>query len=97
MTHGTDTTSFNDFRNRLRDHLDQSKATGRPLLIKENGETEAVVLSPATFDELMDQAELARSLTLLDHSADDIRAGRVKPAKGAIKGVASEFGLKLDR
>jgi prevent-host-death family protein len=66
MIRTTDITSFTDFRSRLRDHLDQRKATGRPLFVTTNGETEAVVLSPSAFDELMDQADLARSLALLD-------------------------------
>ena len=76
MTRSTDITSFSDFRAHLRDHLDQRKATGRPLFVTTNGETEAVVLSPAAFDELTDQAELARSLGVLDKSMEDIKAGR---------------------
>jgi prevent-host-death family protein len=97
MTRSTDITSFTDFRSRLRDHLDQSKATGRPLFVTNNGETEAVVLSPATFDELTEQAELGRSLATLDHSADDIKAGRTRPAKASLHQIAEELNLKLDR
>lgn len=97
MTRSSDITSFTDFRTRLRDHLDQRKTTGRPLFVTTNGETEAVVLSPAAFDELMDQAELARSLSLLDRSADDIKAGRTRPAKAALREIADELRLKLDR
>jgi PHD/YefM family antitoxin component YafN of YafNO toxin-antitoxin module len=67
------------------------------LFVTSNGETEAVVLSPKAYDELMDQAELARSLTLLDRSAQDIKAGRTRPAKSAIRQIASEFKLKLNR
>jgi prevent-host-death family protein len=70
MTCSTDVSSFTDFRSRLRDHLDQAKATSRPLFVTSNGETEAVLLSPSAFDELMDQADMAKSLTLLDRSAE---------------------------
>jgi prevent-host-death family protein len=97
MTRSTDITSFTDFRTHLRDHLDQSRASNRPLFITSNGETEAVVLSPAAFDELMDQAELAKSLELLDRSMQDIKAGRTRPAKAAIRAIAKELKLKLDR
>jgi PHD/YefM family antitoxin component YafN of YafNO toxin-antitoxin module len=97
MTRSSDITSFADFRTRMRDHLDQRKATGRPLFVTSNGETEAVVLSPAAFDELMDQADLAKSLSMLDQSMEDIKTGRVRPAKAAIREIASELNLHLNR
>jgi PHD/YefM family antitoxin component YafN of YafNO toxin-antitoxin module len=97
MTRSTDITSFTDFRAHLRDHIDERKATSRPLFVTTNGQTEAVVLSPAAFDELMDQAELAKSLTLLDRSMEDIKAGRTRPAKAALHEIANELNLKLDR
>jgi len=97
MTRTTDITSFTDFRARLRDHLDQTKATSRPLFVTTNGEIEAVVLSPAAFDELTDQAELAKSLAVLDRSVEDIKAGRTRPAKSALRQIAKELNLKLDR
>lgn len=97
MTRTSDITSFSDFRSHLRDHLDQSKATGRPLFVTTNGETEAVVLSAAAYDELMEQAELARSLATLDRSMEDIKAGRTRPAKAALRQIADELGVRLDR
>lgn len=97
MTRARDITSFTEFRTHLRDHLDQSKASGRPLFVTTNGETEAVVLSPAVFDELVEQAELANSLKTLDRSTSDIKAGRTRTAKKALRQVADELKLKLDR
>jgi len=97
MTRTNDITSFTDFRNRLRDHLDHSKATGRPLFITSKGETEAVVLSPAAFDALAEQAELAKTLAMLDRSQEDIQTGRTRPAKAALGAIANELNLKLNR
>jgi prevent-host-death family protein len=97
MTRSTDITSFTEFRAHLRDHLDERKATSRPLFVTSNGETEAVVLSPAAFDELMDQAELAKSLAVLDRSMEDVKASRGQPLKQAVREIAAELGLKLDR
>jgi len=97
VTRTTDITSFTDFRNHLRDHLDQRKTTSRPLFVTTNGEAEAVVLSPTAYDELMDQVELVKSLSLLDQSMDDIKAGRVRPAKAAIRQIAKQLNLKLGR
>ena len=97
MTRTTDITSFTEFRAHLRDHLDQRKATSRPLFVTSNGETEAVVLSPAAFDELVDQAEMAKSLALLDRSMKEAKAGSGKPLKQAVQEIAQQLGLKLDR
>ena len=73
------------------------RETGRPLYITTNGETDAVVLSPEAYDELADKAELAESLAMMDRSTEDIRAGQAQPAKPALKKIAEELGLKLDR
>ncbi len=97
MTRSTDITSFTDMRQNLRQHLKRVKRTGRPLYITTNGQTEAVVLSPKAFDTLLDKADLAESLSVLDRSADDIRAGRVRPLKQAAREIAKELGLKLQR
>jgi PHD/YefM family antitoxin component YafN of YafNO toxin-antitoxin module len=97
MTRSTDITSFTEFRAHLRDHLDERKATSRPLFVTSNGETEAVVLSPAAFDDLVDQADLAKSLVLLDRSMKEAKAGRGMPLRRAIQEIADELGLKIDR
>jgi prevent-host-death family protein len=92
MVRSNDITNFTEFRAHLRDHLEQRKTTGRPLFVTRNGETEAVVLSPSAFDELMDQAELAKSLALLDRSMEDVRAGRGQPLKQAIRESPGNLG-----
>lgn len=97
MNRSTDITSFTKHRQHLRAHLDQVRSTGRPLYITTNGETAAVVLSPETFDALAEKAELAEGLAMLDRSREDIRAGRTRSAKAAIREIAGELGLKLVR
>jgi len=97
MARTTDITSFTEHRKHLRDHLRQVRATGRPLYVTTNGQTDAVVLSPEAYDTLADKAELAESLALIDRSQDDIRHGRTRPAKTAIEDIAKDLGLKLDR
>ena len=97
MARSTDITNFTEHRKHLREHLTQVRETGRPLYITTNGETDAVVLSPGAYDELADKAELAESLAMIDRSIEDIRAGHTQPAKPALKKIAEELGLKLDR
>ena len=96
MTRTGDITSVTEHRTRLRDHLRQVNATGRPMFITTNGETEAVVLSPAAYDELMEDAERARSLKMLEQSLADIKAGRTQRVKDALEDIAGEFSLTLE-
>lgn len=97
MSRSSDVTSFTEHRQNLRDHLRKVRETGRPLYVTTNGQTDAVVMSPEAYDELADKAELAESLAIVDRSMEDIREGRTQPAKPALKKLASELGLKLDR
>lgn len=97
MIRTEDITSVTDHRNHLKDHLRQVKATGRPMFITTNGQTEAVILSPAAYDKLAESAELAHSLAMFEQSQEDIKAGRTQMAKQAVDQIAAEFGLTLKR
>lgn len=61
-----------------------------------NGKTDAVVLSPETFDRLMERAELADSLSMLEASQADIAAGRTEDADVFFDRIAAELGLDPD-
>ncbi len=97
MTRSNDITSFTEHRQHLRDHFRQVQETGRALFVTTNGRTDAVVLSPAAYDALVDRAELANSLAMLEGSLEDIREGRVRAAQPALRKLAEDLGLKLDR
>lgn len=97
MARSKDIKSFSEHRKHLREHLSHVRETGRPLFITTNGQADAVVLSPEAYDALADKAELAESLALLDRSEADLRAGRTKQAKAALRATAKKLGLKLER
>lgn len=97
MTRTTDITSFTEHRQNLREHLNRLKETGRPLYVTTNGETEAVVLSAKAYDELADKADLAETLAMIQRSEADIKAGRVKPFREAMRDIARDFNITLDR
>jgi len=97
MARSTDITSFTEHRKHLREHFEQVRRTGRPLYITTNGEADAVVMSPEAYDALADRAELAESLARIDRSTRDIQAGRTQPAKAALRQIADDLDLTLDR
>ena len=97
MARSTDITSLTEHRRHLRDHISMVRESRRPLYVTRNGKTVAVVLSPEAYDTLADKAELAESLARIDRSMEDIREGRTQPAKPALRKIAEELGLKLER
>lgn len=97
MARTDDITSFTEHRRNLREHLRKVAETGRPLYVTTNGHTDAVVLSPQAYDALADKAELAESLGKVERAMDDVRTGRTQPLKPALKHIAEQLGLKLDR
>lgn len=97
MSRSTDITSFSEHRRRLREHFNQCRETGRPLFVTTNGEADAVVLSPEAYDRLAEQAEFAEQLARLDRSMEEVRTGKTRPAREAVREIAAELGLELDR
>lgn len=93
MIRTTDITSTSELRQNLRQRLDRLKASGRPLYVTTNGETDAVMLSPTAFDELVEKAQLIDSLKAIDRSMDDYKKGRARPFRKAMQNIASELRL----
>jgi len=91
-----DITNVTQHRDRLRDHLNQVKRTGRPMFItNKSGQTEAVLIAPETYDRIMEEVALSRSLAMIDRSMEDVKAGRGKDLRQAIKDIAADLGLEL--
>ena len=86
-----------DFRARLPEHLDQLAADGGPIMITRHGRPAAVLLSPRMYDDLMALVERAGDLEALRKGREDIKAGRGREAKAALKDIARRKGLHIDR
>lgn len=95
MVRSTDITSITEHRDHLREHLDRVNSTGRPMYITTNGKTEGILLSPAAYDALAEQAELAATLAMLERSKADIAAGRVRDAQEGMRQLAARHGVKI--
>lgn len=51
-----DVYSLTDFKQNAKEHLDRLRATGRPEILTVNGKAEAVVMTPETYDRLVEVA-----------------------------------------
>jgi prevent-host-death family protein len=84
-----------EHRAHLAAHFKRIEATGRPLFVTSNGKTAAVVLSPAAYDKLLDAAQLASDLAMLQRSVEDVKNNRIKDARKATRALARRHGIKV--
>lgn len=92
-----DIQSISELRGHLSEHFERLQQTGRPLFVTKEGKTAAVVLSPATYDALMDQAEFSENLLLVDRGLQDVKAGRVREARSGIREFAVRHNIPVSR
>ena len=87
---------FTEYRAHLAEHHRRVQETGRPLFVTRDGRTSAVVLSPAAYDQLAEQAQHAQDLAAIRRSMVEFTAGRGIPAQRAFREIAAKLGLKFD-
>ncbi|MFA9478778.1 type II toxin-antitoxin system Phd/YefM family antitoxin [Phycisphaerales bacterium AB-hyl4] len=88
---------FTEHRQHLREHFEQVKRSNHPLIVTTNGKPAAVVISPERYDQLAEAEERLQSLEMIDKSMQDIQAGRTQPMRDALRQIADEQGVKLER
>lgn len=62
-----------------------------------NGEARGVVMSPKVYDELAEKAALFDNVAAINRGLEHIRAGCVQDARGAMRQIAAEMGIRLKR
>lgn len=70
------TQSLTDFRQKATETLDRINRTGMAEILTVNGEARAVLMSPAAYDELAREAELARDVAVIRRAAREIKEGK---------------------
>jgi len=89
--------SLSEFRQNATAHLDRLAESGAIEVLTVNGQAKGVVMSPKAFDELAAWADRARIAEAIRAGLEDVRAGRVKDSKTAMRDIAAATGLRFDR
>ncbi|HTW95058.1 MAG TPA: type II toxin-antitoxin system Phd/YefM family antitoxin [Tepidisphaeraceae bacterium] len=84
-----------EFQRNTRKHIERLKHTGEPEVLTVNGQAEVVVQSASSYQQLLDDGELARSLRIISQSLDDAKAGRKRPMRQFIETLAAKYGINL--
>ena len=88
--------SLTNFKRRTADYLRQLHATGSPMVLTVNGKAEVVVQDAAAYQrlaELAAKADREETVAAIRAGLADADAGRVKPARRALKALAKKYGI----
>jgi prevent-host-death family protein len=83
-------TTFRRNPGRFMKHL---KKTKRPIVLTINGKAEAVVQDARAYQDLLDLAAEARATEGIRQGLEDIRKGRMRPARDVFDEVRAEHGI----
>lgn len=87
-----DIKSATEFRSKMREHLNRLKKSGRAEVLTVNGEAEGVVMSPQTFQQLIDDAEYGRSIRLIRQSIAQFNEGKGIAADAVFAELRAKLG-----
>lgn len=86
-----------EHRANISEDLRHVQETGRPMFITANGRAAGVLLSPSAYDDLAERATLAEDIAEIRKALQSSRGGKGKDARQALRDIAAEIGVKLDR
>lgn len=88
--------SLTNFKRQTADYLRQLHTSGDPLVLTVNGKAEVVVQDAAAYQKLVELAARAdrdEAVQAIREGLADAEAGRVKPARKALKALARKYGI----
>jgi prevent-host-death family protein len=80
-----DVHTMTTFRRNLGQFMKHLKKTKRPLILTINGKAEAVVQDAEAYQRLLDIAAQADATEGIRQGLEDVRKGRVRPAREALE------------
>ena len=88
--------SLTNFKRQTSSYLQHLHASGTPIVLTVNGKAEVVVQDAAAYQRLVEQAAKAdreETVAAIREGLVDAEAGRVKPARKALKALARKYGI----
>jgi prevent-host-death family protein len=80
-----------EFQRNARSFIDGLNETKEPVLLTVNGKVQAVLVDPASYQQLEAQVERQRFLGALAEGERAIQEGRVRPAEQAYLDMKSKY------
>ena len=88
--------SLTNFKRQTAEYLRQLHESGSPMVLTVNGKAEVVVQDAAAYQRLVElaaRADREEAVAAIREGLADAEAGRVKPARKALKALAKKYGI----
>jgi prevent-host-death family protein len=89
-----DIQSLTTFRRRSGEFMRQLKKSKRPVVLTVNGKAAAVVQDAQAYQRLLDLAARTDALEGIRQVKEDVRKGRVRPAKNFLEKFECKHGIR---
>ena len=89
----SDIQSLTTFRRRSGDFMKQLKKTKRPVVLTVKGKAAAIVQDAAAYQHLLDIAATANAEEGIRQGLDDVKQGKVRPAREFFADFEAEHGI----
>lgn len=87
--------SLTEFQRNAKQHIKKLKQSGKAQILTVNGQAQVVVQSPEAYQQLVEDAELARSLRVIRNSLQESKAGKGRSMKAFLHELAGKHGFEL--
>jgi len=88
--------SLTNFKRQTAVYLDRLHKTGEPVVLTVNGKAQVVVQDAGAYQKLVEAAarvEREETIAAIREGLDDVKAGRTKPARAALKALGKKYGM----
>lgn len=85
--------SVTEFQRNAKEYVSKLKDSKTPLVLTVNGRAELVVQDAASYQGLLDRLEELELAAAIQVGLDDVKAGRVQPARKALKELGTKLGV----
>lgn len=82
-----------DFQRHAKEYVGKLKRSKTPLVLTVNGRAELVVQDAASYQRLLNRIDELEAVAAIRTGLEDVREGRVKPARKALKELGAKLGL----
>ena len=91
MDASKDMHSLTEFEHNSSALIKQLQETGQPLILTVDGTAQAVVLNAKAYQQLIELAERARSLTSIQKSLKEIEQEKTQPIEQALDALGKKY------
>lgn len=88
--------SMTNFKRQTAEYLQRLHKSGEPVVLTINGKAQVVVQDAAAYQKLLEaaaKAEREETVAAIREGLSDVKAGRTKPARAALKSLARKYGI----